>query len=852
MECRYKGIIMDETIKKLDSYFGELKAKGSKVPRHNSRKRPHFKAISAASGIEYRKLFTEPYRQRIDLAVKEIGFSCRKGLDERLQWHESFQHNQVLLDKYIEWLKKNGLKLPEDPKRKGKLFFAQLEIEAGLNPNALIIKGRETENSYRMQLIRLIESAILEIGMDVRILPCRPGEAISQITYGDLFTRGSVERKGELEGRSSGCQQLYNTRWALNHFIKSLDLNPTTYVGKELIIDFNTNCGKALNRIKSTGARKKFKTEINWWLSFYHKLIKEPALPEKFHDAFSCVVKKSSLSLAVLAKFITVSDSTLSFWCKGGTTPGESSLKAVFRLESLFKLPAGALVNKIPPGNLKKIFRARDLPEFLRQNPKLTNKIKRYLPNNFCDLPLTKQEEIVTSIQTGILQFDDPFTKRIVSLQALPYRLKKWPEQLRQEFDNFASFKMADRPPLGMKRIGSWRPQTRLKQENDFSFLFGAICLPNDAEDPRLRGLGMPLSQLTLVLLACPLVVDWYIRFRCEIRNQYTEYTIDLLNSFKSMLKPDTGWLRQSPHLASRLRPIRYEQSELVSEGLISKAQTDWDWVCNEAIKYYKQQIDELKLLTSVSRDPFKRIEGIVNLDVPMKAVEQLIREVRNNLPSVHTQPVLYHIGVRDCALISLIFLTGLRRNTIAQLEYTQDNKGHLTIEGDQYILKIPRQLFKKENSPFFGPKHAQKDYVMKLPNVYDLKDVFNEYLNVSRPFLLNTYYPDCKDNPLFVVRKAKYPRMSATRVSRVYSDAISKYLVENKWRNTGLAKVMPTGPHSLRHIRGTTIVKKTGSFQLAADANHTSERTAHRHYARFVTEDRNKRVNEVLFGETD
>lgn len=71
---------------------------------------------------------------------------------------------------------------------------------------------------------------------------------------------------------------------------------------------------------------------------------------------------------------------------------------------------------------------------------------------------------------------------------------------------------------------------------------------------------------------------------------------------------------------------------------------------------------------------------------------------------------------------------------------------------------------------------------------------------------------------------------------------------MENRWRGTGIPGVRPHAPHSVRHIRGTEAVKRTGSFQVAADANHNSEEMARKHYARFLPADRNRRVNEVLF----
>lgn len=165
-------------------------------------------------------------------------------------------------------------------------------------------------------------------------------------------------------------------------------------------------------------------------------------------------------------------------------------------------------------------------------------------------------------------------------------------------------------------------------------------------------------------------------------------------------------------------------------------------------------------------------------------------------------------------------------------------------------MLNIPPEPFKEPKSPFFGPKNAQKNYVMHVPDIFGLYKLLDEYLNVSRPWLLKNYYPECPDYPLFVASfRSKSARMVPVRISRIYTEATRKYLVENKWRGTGINNVKRHGPHSARHIRGTAIVKKTHSIQMAADANHNSEKTARQHYARYLPEERNREVNDALFG---
>jgi hypothetical protein len=481
------------------------------------------------------------------------------------------------------------------------------------------------------------------------------------------------------------------------------------------------------------------------------------------------------------------------------------------------------------------------------------NRVCRHLPANFLELSPERQWQAFESIQNNVLRSNSPYGKRQAKLLRLPYLLKKWPAAAAEEFEQLASFKTGDRPPLGMRRIGRWGVSTMEMARNDFAAFFGALRLPVDAQDVRVRGLGVSDDYLTTALVACPLVVDWFIRFR-SARTQYTSYTIKLLKNFMSLLKEETGWIRQMPHLADRLRPISYGQTALVSTELIRRARADWYGVCKEAFEFYIYLCHELKPLVRVGRNPFHAIEGIVQMDDPNDAFELLLRGMRDELPNRNTQPVFYHTAIRDSALVAFIAATGFRATTIGKLDYTGDESGHLILRDDSIILDVPRRFFKNPDSSYFGPKRSKMDYSNVIPNVFWLVDIFKEYFNVSRPFLLSTYHPGREDRPLFVSTakggnaRCGNVRASARLVSAIYRRMTERHLAENKWRGTGISQVWPSGAHSARHIRGTAAVKQTGSFQLAGDANQHSASTAAKHYARFATEDRNRRVNDILF----
>jgi hypothetical protein len=622
------------------------------------------------------------------------------------------------------------------------------------------------------------------------------------------------------------------------------------------VAGFKSSVEKVTGKITNVSSRKKFQTEIYRWQDIYQRLLKSPSIPDDTHQAIIHLVDRSGLSLYVLAKLIGIGLGSLRDWYEGIETPSELSKKPLERMELLFKIPAGTLVIKISGLQGRERFRLSELPLFLQKNPALYHRICMHLPDNFCTLPLEKQETIVESIRTDIIRGDDEYAKRQLILIQLPYRLNDWPLTVLGEFNSYADFKMGERPPLGMERNGTWSPETKRKFEDDFSYFFGAVCLLRDAENELLRGLSFPQSQLTMALFVCPTLIDWYIRFRCKTRNQYTEYSTDLLTDYISMLQPKTGWLRQSPHLAGQLRPFSVGETHYVPQALVTRAQTDWAGVCDDTIEEYKKLIQQIEPLVTVARDPFHRIEGLLDMKDPMEALGFMIQEMRRDLPNRHTQPVIYHTGIRDCALVILIVVTGLRVGTVGKLDYRDDRTGHLYFEGGRYVLSVPRKLFKYPDSSFFGPKGKKKDYLNRLPDKYGLNEVFKEYLDVSRPLLMERYHKQNREQPLFVTSFGGGPvgtdsesaRLSAARISGIYVDKVERYLVENKHRGTGIPKVKRTGAHSVRHVRGTKAYRITRSYKSAGDANQNSERTARKHYSRYSTEELNHEVNEILF----
>jgi hypothetical protein len=840
---------MDNQPKAAERFLRRVKGRGGEVSRPiNQEEKTHFRSTTRAWETDLSFLNGKPAGRRFTSAGRgeDLGPARSPG---RLGLEKLFERNRAFLAGYLGALERGGLSLPENPMRGGEVFYPQVEAESGLPRNSLAARQADVGDDNAIHLRGLIDGAVPGLGVELRVLPRLPSKPPSPLTYERLLERGTEARMRELLGKGSQRQQLYNTRCALRQFVERSGLGKTAVVGDKFAADFDAAVGEVAATFKSEGTLKKFLTEVQWWQNYYRGLLKEQAMPPEFRGALAHLVEGSGLPLLMVARLSHLTGDTLKAWYEGARTPAASSYDAVARIEKLFKLPAGTLVNKLSSrGRGGRFSRAR-LPEFLRSNTNLAHRVNPHLPDDFCGLPLDRQIEIVESIRVEVLRGDDPFTLKIMEISKLPYRLKDWPQSLTEEFEDLAAFKTAPGPPLGMRRNCKWRQTTAEKLRRELARVFGAFRLPADAEDVRLRGLGIPVPHLTLAMLACPLMLDWFVRFWAARRGQYTKGGTTLLENINGMLRAGTGWLRQRPGLASKLTPVSCGGIEFVSQELAIRALADWEGMCDDAYRYYKNLIKDLKPLLTAGRDPFVRIEGIVEMESPMRALEMLLEGMRNCLPNKVTQPARYHTSIRDSAIVALFTVTGLRRTTLSLLDYGGGTTGHLSRQGGAYELRIPRALFKEEDSPFFGPKHAPKDYFMILPDVFGLYALLDEYLGASRPWLLGRFHEGVDERALFVTTgTGKYVRVVPVLMSEIYKTAVKLHLVENRWRGTGIRGVRPHGPHSVRHIRGTEAVKRTGSFQTAADANHNSEAMARRNYTRFLPADRNRRVNEIFF----
>lgn len=418
------------------------------------------------------------------------------------------------------------------------------------------------------------------------------------------------------------------------------------------------------------------------------------------------------------------------------------------------------------------------------------------------------------------------------------------PERLWKEMAGLLEFKTATLTAFGYQRIGVWGEETAAQKVEHFGLLFGALAAsPKSA----VRGLGAPLEALTFALLVIPSIWDWYLRWREKRRGFYTIWEVDMLRIALALTRAETGWLRQSPELARHLRPV----PGLVSEAQIAEVQADWNAACDVCQKHCSSRVKEIQRVAKVHRDPFEPIMPILDADSPVGEYRKIADEIVRTMPDERRHPIAAAEAVRSFLIIRFGLHTGLRQKNLRQLlicprgrpptseRQLEDMKvGELRwSERDRgWEVFIPAAAFKNANSSYFG----DKPFRLVLPDIGDLYLYIDAYVGRHRARLLK----GAPDPGTFFVKSMKAISVTAAYDQLSFFVAwrliIQRYGIYNPYTGRGAIKgLLPHGPHNVRDVLATHILKKTGSYEQASYAIQDTPEMVAKHYGRFLPQDK-------------
>ncbi len=608
--------------------------------------------------------------------------------------------------------------------------------------------------------------------------------------------------------------------------------------------------------------------------------------PPGFADALALHMRRHGDSCEHLHKCVTAPGDgscrkTIRKWMNEVSTPGSvESFEMLARIERRYQLPSGYFRAKLASN--ARAPRGKPIQGISVAEQR---RLAWHLPPDFRRRPKREREEILHWVRTVIiagstdyrtfqreagkhrfaLRFPAAGVRKSARVERAAASSRKnatpddcrpsdrdAPALLETDVARFIRFKTATLPPSNLLRNGRWGVETAAQKLEHLGLMFGALCSPPDGP---IRGAGIPADALSFPMLLFPSVWDWYLAWREERRGFYTSWEINMLDLAMSLTKSETGWFRQNSDLAASLRPVE----DMVSPADIESAKSDWDGLCTRLHSYAHGRKKDLLTVARVHRDPFEAILPILDADNPVGEYRRITEEIAARMPHAKRQPKAAAECVRSFLMLRFGLHLGLRQKNLRQLRFCPrggqpSTERHLETlkcgelrwneRSDGWEVLIPAVAFKNASSSFFG----KRPYRLLLPDLARLYEFIDIYLQRDRRLLLG----GAADPGTFFVKSAKrttanaaYDQLSFYEAWRL---AIQRYGIYNPYTGRGAIKgLLPHGPHNVRDVLATHVLKKTGSYEQAGYAIQDSPEIVAKHYGRFFPHDKSALAAEIL-----
>jgi hypothetical protein len=390
---------------------------------------------------------------------------------------------------------------------------------------------------------------------------------------------------------------------------------------------------------------------------------------------------------------ITIDRKTIATWADGTRIPRSvESLGLLARIERRYRLPSGYFAAKLPHQA-----RAATGHDVGLLSATERRRLAWHLPDDFNGRPPEERQQIIDWVQrviisgsTGYRRFQRAATEqrfairfrdlaygteRLLALNscaeetdvkafgdsAIASGITNASPRLADEMAALLRYKTATLTARGLKRNGVWCDETASLKLDHFGLMFGALAADPNGE---IKGCGVPVRQLTFGLLAFPGVWDWYVQWRERRRGFYTAWEIDMLRSALSLVRRETGWLRQHSALLTRVKPV----FGLISADEIAAAHEDWDGACDRLFQHALFRVKEIARVARVHRDPFEPIMPILEADSPLGEYRKITDEILARMPCERRYPLQAAEASRAYLMLRLGLHLGFRQKNPRQL----------------------------------------------------------------------------------------------------------------------------------------------------------------------------------------
>jgi transcriptional regulator with XRE-family HTH domain len=561
-------------------------------------------------------------------------------------------------------------------------------------------------------------------------------------------------------------------------------------------------------------------------------------MPPTFAGALRWAMERTGVSIGRLAKQVGVSENTVRPWLTGRFLPRSQAL--VTALERALGLPERALAERLPRwGQQLTGIRGKGgrspYPLFSQTFLRVAALARYGKP--WADLSSDEQEALRREDSERWNRLSNRQKRtRIAHQKPFGLSFKRWPPQARKEWLRYESYaasasgslKRVQAALAGVPLAPTNVRRRTLDRERGFIEQFYGYC-------HNVRGLAK--STLGLDLLTDLELVHSYLEWRV---NRYKDedlppVTQSELGFITLVKKFHRGYLRV---LGLRVDPdgVKELERKLKIAGVDF---TDGYHAVEPVLETPEPLRWVLEGIRLMLRDAAGRVGDLLAPQIP------IAERVARDAVALYRDTVLFWLMVAHPLRARHFYEARLDMDAFQDGDFTRDftpGRGHVGRAGGGYYLAYRKSEFKNARSRVFqslkdtdiiqfslnDPTHPLLVLDVDGKSI-SLNELLHIYLHKIHPHLARNLGPTGPLLPLFPGAD------NLNKIQKVfYSRSAYVAAVPNVPRG-----LLPFGPHSIRHVVATEVVKQTGSFEAAANVLLDSIDMVVRHYARFAPRDR-------------
>lgn len=575
----------------------------------------------------------------------------------------------------------------------------------------------------------------------------------------------------------SAHQQLRNHRTTLNGFLASVGKTFESRVGVELTSRFDESLSRYIEKLDVAPSTKRDRrSHLNRYRALFAErdnLDKPKRKTTVLSEALRDAIAQKDIAPKTLAKSIGLSPSALQRYL-AGAMPNKRGIPGLRRLEVELGFERDSLTALL-----------KEEVQKGEKKPHAANKFQRRHASRVADV-------------------------YFVHVSALS-------SEFEREWRHFLNYKTAVVPSLKRTTKGVWRciPAETSSIKCRFAKVGGSVCPTADISLSRIRGLlgylerpmeagGQSIdlrSNQTLAWLAVPSATNGYLEFLTRRSDGLIHWGQGGFAQFvASLVRPETGYLRQSPDLRNAL-----------PEGFRPETISDWERLCDET---YKSSQHWKKRAKDISRDPQAPIASLLALEAPLQPVVDAVSKINDLAARAPSGSVSQARHKRDALLIAFVTSNPLRLRSLQSLTWSDDETGSVYRTPTGWRVRLGRSMFKNGDS-----KAGERYDVAVAPYVGDM---IEEYVGEYRSTLLG----DLQSSYFFVgdIEGELWEEMGGH---------VAKLTKRHVAHTHGFCL------HAFRHLVATDLLKRhPNQFLTAAVLLNDSLKTVMRSYAHLQRDD--------------